>query len=365
MQAAADRQFPMGDSRFIGITMGCPVGIGPEIILRFLSTPDRSREYTPVVVGDAGVLRRCALELGIDISIVPWQPARKNPDVDLNSVLVMPFSRLDAARLAWGRPNRETGLAMAGYIKEAVHQLGLGTLAAVVTCPISKSALHLAGYRFPGHTEMLASLTDAEDYAMLMAGRKLRVTLVTIHLPLAQVATTINQQEVFRLIGLTHGALQRDFGIWKPRLAVAGLNPHAGEGGLFGDEEEKIILPAVLDAVNQGWNVRGPIPPDTVFHRAVGGEFDAVVCMYHDQGLIPFKLIHFVDGVNVTVGLPIVRTSVDHGTAYEIAGKGVASPASLKAAYELAIKIIANRKVFCQASTRDNSAKNQKTEIAS
>lgn len=365
MQASAGRQFPAGDSRFIGITMGCPVGIGPEIILRFLSDPDRSRDYSPVVLGDVGVLKRCALELGRDIAIVPWQPAREKPIADFDSVSVMPLSWLEATSLAWGRPNRETGLAMAGYIGEAVHQLSQGNLAAVVTGPISKAALHMAGFRFPGHTEMLASLTGAENYAMMMAGAKLRVTLVTIHIPLAKVAAALNRQEVFRLIGLTHEALQKDFGIRKPRLAVAGLNPHAGEGGLFGDEEEKIILPAVLEATDQGWNVRGPIPPDTVFHRAVGGEFDAVVCMYHDQGLIPFKLIHFVDGVNVTVGLPIVRTSVDHGTAYEIAGKGVASPASLKAAYELAIEIVANRKSFSLASKKATSAKIQKTEIAS
>jgi len=215
---------------------------------------------------------------------------------------------------------------------------------AMVTGPIAKSALHAAGYPFPGHTEMLASLCRTTDYAMMMAGDRLRVSLVTIHTPLAEVAAMLDQQGVFRLIRLTHHALVRDFGISRPRIAVAGFNPHAGEGGLFGDEEGRKISPAVSRAIAAGWQVAGPLPPDTVFYRALSGEFDAVVCMYHDQGLIPFKLIHFVDGVNVTLGLPIVRTSVDHGTAYDIAGKGLANPASLGAACRLAALMVANRR---------------------
>jgi 4-hydroxythreonine-4-phosphate dehydrogenase len=176
-----------------------------------------------------------------------------------------------------------------------------------------------------------------------MAGATLKVTLVTIHQALAEVPGAITKEAVLRMIGITGRALRDDFGIPRPRLAVAGLNPHAGEGGMFGDEEQRVIGPAVAEGRGAGWLVEGPFPPDTVFHKAVAGQFDAVVCMYHDQGLIPFKLLHFSDGVNVTLGLPMVRTSVDHGTAYDIAGKGLAEPTSLAAAVAMAEVIVANR----------------------
>jgi len=212
-----------------------------------------------------------------------------------------------------------------------------------VTCPIAKTTLQAAGYSFPGHTEMLASLCGATDYAMMMAGEKLRITLVTIHTALADVPELITEASVIRLIRITGRALRGDFGMQNPRMAVAGLNPHAGENGLFGEEESRAIKPAIDAMSAEGWRVSGPFPPDTVFVKAAAGEFDAVVCMYHDQGLIPFKLLHFEDGVNVTLGLPIVRTSVDHGTAYDIAGRGLASPASLAAAYGMAARIAGNR----------------------
>jgi 4-hydroxythreonine-4-phosphate dehydrogenase len=189
---------------------------------------------------------------------------------------------------------------------------------------------------------MLAALCACSDYGMMMAGTTLRVTLVTIHQALRDVPRHLSIESVCRLIDLTARSLQVDFGIDQPAIAVAGLNPHAGEDGLFGQEEKTIIGPAVKKTAGV-WNVEGPFAPDTVFNQAVSGRFDAVVCMYHDQGLIPFKLLHFADGVNVTIGLPIVRTSVDHGTAYDIAGKGVASPESLKAAYHMAADIVRNR----------------------
>jgi 4-hydroxythreonine-4-phosphate dehydrogenase len=218
----------------------------------------------------------------------------------------------------------------------------------MVTCPITKSALHLAGYNYPGHTEMLAVLSGGRDYAMMLAGERLRVTLVTIHVGLAEVVKLLTEDKIFALIELTAGALHRDFGIENPRLAVAGLNPHAGEGGMFGDQEDRLISPAIGRGRANGWQVDGPFPPDTVFNRAVAGHYDAVVCMYHDQGLIPFKLLHFADGVNVTLGLPIVRTSVDHGTAYDIAGQGRAAAGSLIAAFALAGKIVANRYLIAE-----------------
>jgi 4-hydroxythreonine-4-phosphate dehydrogenase len=328
----------------VGITMGCPVGIGPEIILRLLTEPDAPALYQPVVLGDIGVLEQCRQALGLAIDIRPHHiGAGYESD---GCVFVLPLSNLNPADLQWGKPNKETGRAMAGYIKEAVNLAQNGALSAIVTCPISKAALQAAGYPFPGHTEMLASLCRTEMYAMMLTGKSLRVALVTIHVALAQVAELIRAENVFRLIRLTLQTLRQDFGIDEPRLAVAGLNPHAGEGGLFGMEEEKEIRPAVKRAAAAGWFVSGPFPPDTVFYRAAAGEFDGVICMYHDQGLIPFKLLHFTDGVNVTMGLPIVRTSVDHGTAYDIAGKGIANPASLREACRLAASMADNRREF-------------------
>ncbi len=328
----------------LGITMGCPVGIGPEIILRFYQQGTDFQTYRPVVIGDLGVLRRCADELAVDLDIVRWQPG---DPVRNRAVNVLSLSDLDS-NLRWGHPDVNTGRAMGRYIEEAFRLIGSGVLAGMVTCPIAKSSLNLAGYQYPGHTEMLAELCGSEDYAMMMAGDRLRVTLVTIHVGLAQVADLLTPEKIVRLIDITARSLHNDFGIENPRLAVAGFNPHAGEGGMFGDEDERVIAPALAQARADGWQVEGVFPPDTVFNRAASGQYDAVVCMYHDQGLIPFKLLHFEDGVNVTLGLPIVRTSVDHGTAYDIAGQGKASAASLAAAFDLAGKIAFNRYRFAE-----------------
>ena len=218
----------------------------------------------------------------------------------------------------------------------------------MVTCPISKLSLREAGYPYPGHTEMLAALTGAPRVRMMMAGDRLRVVLVTIHEPLGRVSGLLSTDTVRDCIEMTADSLRHDFGLRCPRIAVAALNPHAGEGGLFGDEEGRIIQPAVVASADCG-EVSGPWPPDTVFHQAAAGRYDAVIAMYHDQGLIPFKLLHFQDGVNVTLGLPIVRTSVDHGTAYDIAGQGKADPSSLAAAVRLARTIVANRAAAASA----------------
>lgn len=335
-QCAVDGKMPP-----LGITMGCPVGIGPEIILRFLSQPGPHHDLQPVVLGDAGVLRRCADSLALPVTVVPWQD---NVSPGPGVVRVLSLSDL-GSNLCWGRPDEETGRAMGRYIEEATRLALQGSLAGVVTCPISKKALQAGGYPFPGHTEMLAELCQAEDFAMMMAGSRLRVSLVTIHQALARVPAALSKEAVLRMITITGRALRHDFGLPEPRLAVAGLNPHAGEDGLFGQEEIQILAPAVAAGRRNGWLLTGPLPPDTVFHRAAAGHFDAVICMYHDQGLIPFKLLHFNDGVNVTLGLPIVRTSVDHGTAYDIAGKGLADPASLRAAFFLAAEIAGNRRM--------------------
>lgn len=329
----------------VGITMGCPAGIGPEIILRHALRTDSSTSPTPVILGDLGVLARCAAELSLDVALSPWLPGTPLP---VGALPVIELSRLPARDLRWGTPTIATATAMAGYIEEGVRLTRAGILDAIATCPISKAALQAAGYSYPGHTEMLAALTGTPEVAMMLAGTRLRVTLVTIHCPLGEVPARLTTAAVLRLIRMTQGSLRRDFALPQPRIAVAGLNPHAGENGLFGDEEGTIIQPAVQQARLDGIRVEGPFPPDTVFFKAASGLYDAVVCMYHDQGLIPFKLLHFSDGVNVTLGLPLVRTSVDHGTAYDIAGRGVADASSLTAAVDLAAAISANRTRFDQ-----------------
>ncbi|MDR3089763.1 MAG: 4-hydroxythreonine-4-phosphate dehydrogenase PdxA [Desulfobulbaceae bacterium] len=324
--------------------MGCPVGIGPEIILKYFAEIDCSADsayHSVVVIGDVAALARAAPNTAARPALVSWRPGDA---IQPNTIPVLAVSHLDPQRLVWGRPNAETGKAAAICIEEAVRLTSLGVFAGVITAPISKKALHDAGYPYPGHTEMLAALTSAATCHMMLVGAKLRVILVTIHCPLREVASRINQEEIRACIHACDSALRRDFAIAAPRLAVAALNPHAGEDGLFGDEEARLITPAIAEARAAGIDARGPLPPDTVFHSAAAGQYDAVVCMYHDQGLIPFKLLHFDDGVNVTCGLPLVRASVDHGTAYDIAGSGRANHESLKAAARMAAVIARNRR---------------------
>ncbi len=324
----------------LGITMGCPVGIGPEIILKHFHDQNKIGDYEIVVIGDIEILQHCSKTLEIPVTCVPWNPG---DSFSADKLAVLSASHLSPEFLNWGQPTPQTGAAMADYIQTAVAQINNGTLDGMITCPISKFALKKAGLNYPGHTEMLAELVDCDDFAMMLAGTRLRVTLVTIHCSLASVAEKLQENLILQLIRITHKALSRDFAIKKPRIAVAGFNPHGGEQGMFGQEEELFIAPAIENARKEKIDAQGPFPPDTVFFRAAEGNYDAVVCMYHDQGLIPFKLLHFSDGVNVTLGLPIIRTSVDHGTAYDIAGKGLAKPDSLTAAIELAWTISKNR----------------------
>lgn len=328
--------------KYIGITMGCPVGVGPEIVVRWLAETRMPDDCCPVILGDIGILTECASAMGPAITFVPWAPGDPVPS---EGTAVYSLSGLSSSddHPEWGKPTRQTGLAMARYIEEAARLCLDGTLAAMVTCPITKTALRLAEYPYPGHTEMLATLCGSSNFAMMMAGDRLRISLVTIHMALADVPAALSGPEIDRIIRLTLKSLQQDFGIETPHVAVAGLNPHGGEDGMFGNEEELLVRPVVDRIRAEGWSVDGPLPPDTVYLKAVEGRYDAVVSMYHDQGLIPFKLIHFRDGVNVTIGLPIVRTSVDHGTAYDIAGKGIASPESLQSAFFMAVAIAANR----------------------
>jgi 4-hydroxythreonine-4-phosphate dehydrogenase len=242
-----------------------------------------------------------------------------------------------------GRPETTDPAAVIESIRRAVELVQTGECAAVVTCPIAKKTLIDAGFAFPGHTEYLAALTDAPRAVMMLAVDGLRVVPVTVHTPLAQVPTLLTEDLIVETGRITAAALIRDFGIPAPRLALAGLNPHAGEGGALGGEEAAVIIPAIERLRAEGIAVTGPHPADTMFHAAARARYDAALCMYHDQALIPLKTIDFDRGVNVTLGLPIVRTSPDHGTAFDIAGKGIASPASLIAAIELAAQLAERR----------------------
>lgn len=331
----------MKDLPLIAITMGDPSGIGPEIMVKALAGPEIKKICRPVVFGDPGALR-LYLKAGDRITINELTDFSQTHPLS-GQIDVWPLSRLVKQELLPGRPSPAGGQAMVNYIIRAVELAKKGAVAAVVTGPINKALMRQAGYAFAGHTELIAHLTRTKEVVMMLAGARLRVALVTIHCALKDVASHLNQSKIFRTLEITWQALQRDFGLDRPRLAVAALNPHAGEAGLFGLEEQEYIRPAVEKAQKQGMTVEGPFPADTLFYQAVQGRFDAVVAMYHDQGLIPLKLLHFTDGVNITLGLPIIRTSVDHGTAYDIAGKGVADAHSLIAAVKLAVQMAENR----------------------
>lgn len=316
----------------IAISMGDPAGVGPEIILMALGDPAVRRICSPIVVGDRGLLDMLAARLG-----------RKG----LAKGAVKDASALDLDSLKPGVASAGCGRAMIGYIEEAVRMVQRGEVHAIVTAPITKEAARLAGFKYPGHTEFIAHLTGAKDFLMMLGGvgrRDLKVVLVTIHVPLSAVPSLVTKAAVLKTLRIANAAFIKDLGIKRPRFAVAGLNPHAGEAGMFGSEDIRVIAPAVKKARAESIDATGPLPPDTVFYRAVRkGEFDCVVCMYHDQGLGPLKLLHFEDGVNVTLGLPIVRTSPDHGTAYDIAWKGEANPASLISAIRMAVMMARNR----------------------
>ena len=327
---------------YIGITMGDPSGIGPEIIIKALEDKDIYRFCMPVILGDPEVLHSIILrsfkKISLNIISRPSDATAIPGRIDL-----IALSNLKKRSFLPGKPSVEGGKAMVNYIIRAVEMTRNKELGAMVTCPISKILMHRAGYAYDGHTQLISELTDTHDYVMMLAGKMLRVALVTIHCPLRDVPSILDTQMIYRTIAITDRALRQDFGINSPRLAVAALNPHGGESGLFGSEEETIIKPAVNRAEREGISVHGPLPADTLFYRAASGRFDSVVAMYHDQGLIPLKLLHFSDAVNITLGLPIIRTSVDHGTAYDIAGTGQADESSLKAAIKSASVMVKNR----------------------
>ena len=325
-------------TRPVAITMGDPAGIGPEIVAKLMQ--GSARPDTPVVViGDAGAMRRAAQAIGTEhlLRIVDYPNQATGPA--LNILQVGPELPAD---LPIGRVDARAGAAAYAYVDRAIDFALAGEVAAIVTAPINKEAMAAAGIRYPGHTEILAHRCGVTDFGMMLANDELRVMLVSIHLSLADAIRAVTPQAELRAIRLARDACLA-FGIARPRIAVAGLNPHAGENGMFGREDLDIIAPAIAHARTEGIDVSGPWPGDTVFMRARTGAFDAVVAQYHDQGLIPVKYLGVDQGVNITVGLPFVRTSVDHGTAFDIAGTGRADASSLAYALKTAIAMTRQR----------------------
>lgn len=320
----------------IAVTMGDPAGVGPELCLRLLAESPLHAVAVPVVFGDLAVLEAVAIACGL-----PRPPATVAPDAlgEVDVPAVVDFAAIRVEPFRPGRVSAEAGRAAFRYIEAAIREALAGRVDAVCTAPIHKESLAAAGVPFPGHTEIFADRTGAPRHAMMLTAPEITCSLVTAHVGYGEVPGLLSIDRIVDTIELTAEAMGRIRGR-PPRLVVCGLNPHAGEHGLFGDgEEERLIGPAVDRARASGIDVEGPLPPDTAFFAARRRRTDAYVCMYHDQGLIPLKALAFDEAVNVTLGLPIVRTSVDHGTAFDIAWKGEASPASLFEAFRLAARL--------------------------
>jgi 4-phospho-D-threonate 3-dehydrogenase / 4-phospho-D-erythronate 3-dehydrogenase len=321
----------------LAITMGDPAGIGPEIVLKALAHADVFARCRPLVIGDRRILERAAAWLGqtpqFDVVADPahgaYQPGR---------VTLLDMESAPPDRIPVGEATAAAGAAAVAYVFRACDLAMAGEVDAVVTAPLNKAAMHLAGYEYAGHTELLTERTGAERVSMLLIGPNLRIVHVSTHVALAEAIARVTPRRVEDVIQIAHDAC-RALGIARPRIAVAGLNPHASEGGIFGKEEAERIEPAIHAARARGLDVSDPQPPDTVFLRATKGAYDVVVAQYHDQGHIPMKLLAFDSGVNVSYGLPIIRTSVDHGTAFDIAGKGIAEESSLLAAIDVALQM--------------------------
>ncbi len=325
----------------LAITMGDPAGIGPEIVLKALTHEDVFVLCRPLVIGDRRILERAAGWLGSihqfdvvsDIAQGAYQPGR---------VTLLDMENAPPDRIPVGEESAAAGAAAVAYVFRACDLAMAGQVDAVVTAPLNKAAMHMAGYEYAGHTELLTERTGAERVSMLLIGPNLRIVHVSTHVALEEAIARVTPQRVEDVIQIAHDACQA-LGIARPRIAVAGLNPHASEGGIFGYEERERIDPAIHAARARGLDVSDPQPPDTVFLRATKGAYDVVVAQYHDQGHIPMKLLAFDSGVNVSYGLPIIRTSVDHGTAFDIAGKGIAEESSLLAAIDVALQMVRAR----------------------
>ncbi|HEV2073870.1 MAG TPA: 4-hydroxythreonine-4-phosphate dehydrogenase PdxA [Thermomicrobiales bacterium] len=326
----------------LAITMGDPAGIGPEVVLKALAHPEVFARARPLVVGDRSTLERAAhwveaTDLRYDV-VTRVEDGQYGPGV----VTLMDLQTSPSGGYAVGQVSADAGRAAVDFVFRACDLAMEGKVDAVVTAPLNKAAMHAAGFTYPGHTELLAERTGAERVSMLLVGPSLRVVHVSTHVALTEAIRRVTRQRVEDVIDIARDSC-RALGIEHPRIAVAGLNPHASEGGLFGDEESREVIPAIEAARARGLNVSDPQPPDTVFLRATKGEWDIVVAMYHDQGHIPMKLLAFDSGVNVSIGLPILRTSVDHGTAFDIAGLGQASENSMLAAIDVAVQMAGSR----------------------
>jgi 4-hydroxythreonine-4-phosphate dehydrogenase len=323
--------------RPVAVTMGDPAGIGPEVIARTFTEKGFQNENRAFVIGDASIMRRAVELMGLSLGV--------NKIERLEEVLFEPGS-VDVLQvgdlpgdLPFGELDARAGAAAFEYVRRATWLALEGSVGAVATAPLNKEAMHMGGYEYPGHTEILAELTGTKDFAMMLRTEALRVIHVSTHVSLREAIDRVSKERVLTVIHLAREALAK-VGVDEPKIAVAGLNPHAGENGLFGDEDAECIAPAIVEAREEGIDASGPHPPDTVFAKARTGEFDIVVVQYHDQGHIPIKLMGFEGGVNVTVGLPFFRTSVDHGTAFDIAGTGRADHSSMRTAIELARDLV-------------------------
>lgn len=320
----------------IGVTVGDPAGIGPEVSLKALAGLSADEDVHPVLIGGLDELRSQAGRLKIDLNLVPFYT-----DLKQNEFGVVDMGRTEVPVLP-GVESAATGQASATYIQKAVELWHAGSIDAIATAPISKNALKMAGFRYPGHTEFIAELTGTSEFAMSFFAEKLRVVLLSTHLSLRDAIELVRREALIQLIRFSDRALADLLGR-RPTIAVAGLNPHASEAGMFGTEEMNEIEPAIDACVAEGISVSGPYSPDTIFLRGYRGDFDLVVACYHDQATIAVKSLSFGSSVNVTLGLPLIRTSVDHGTAFDIAGRGIADESSMKAAVKLAAELVQAR----------------------
>lgn len=325
----------------VAFTMGDPAGVGPEVCLRLLNDSAIHEELTPIIFGDASVLQAVAMKIGTKVTVPIIDTDQWSSDTSAkHTPLIVDHGIIDLSEFQPGRINAATGYAGYSYVDSAIDAALAGAVDAVTTAPLNKEAMSMAGIKFPGHTEIFAARTTSSRWCMMQYSPEITCTFVTVHVGYHQVPDLLSKQRILEVIELTHEGLQLIRGR-KPKIIVCGLNPHAGEHGLFGNrEEERFIVPAIEAAQAAGLDVEGPLPPDTAFLPARRSKTDAFVCMYHDQGHIPVKALAFDTAVNTTLGLPIIRTSVDHGTALDIAWQGLASSSSLYSAARLAVKLV-------------------------
>ena len=335
------------EKSLIGITMGDPGGIGPEVILKALTSPEIRAAANYIIIGSEKVLSDIAddLDIAAELQLSRINDTSLNPNIDIiDNINVLDLDSISDHGAVKHKPLPENGTASIEYVLKGLDLAIEDKIDALVTAPISKEAIKLAGFDYAGHTELLKEKTAVENVVMFMIGKGLRVAFVTTHLAVNEISGSINQENVFSTIQITATGLKTFFGIDQPKIAVCGLNPHCGDGDRFGTEERDIIIPAIERAQKMGIDCHGPLSADTVFNKALNGEFDIVVVQFHDQGAIPIKMHAFDSGVNITLGIPVIRTSPTHGTAFDIAGKGIADPGSMTEAIRTAVMMAETQK---------------------